>query len=37
MVTKYTYIRNAIHHSGSYDEIVDDQLYDAILFLRTCF
>lgn len=37
MVTKYTYIRNAIHHSGIYDEIVDDELYDAILFLRTCF
>lgn len=37
MVTKYTYIRNAIHHRGSYDEIADDELYDAILFLRACF
>ena len=37
MVTKYTYIRNAIHHSGSYDEITEDELYDAILFLRQCF
>lgn len=37
MVTKYTYIRNAIHHIGSYDEIADDELYDAILFLRACF
>ena len=37
MVTKYTYIRNVIHHSGSYDEITDDELYNAILFLRKCF
>lgn len=37
MVTKYTYIRNAIHHRGSYDEIADDELYAAILFLRACF
>ena len=37
MVTKYTYIRNVIHHSGSYDEITTDELYDAILFLRKCF
>ena len=37
MVTKYTYIRNAIHHRGSYDKISDDELYGAILFLRACF
>ncbi len=36
MVTKYTYIRNSIHHSGSYDEIPDDELYNAILYLRNC-
>ncbi len=37
MVTRYTYIRNAIHHSGSYSGISDDELYEAIIFLRTCF
>lgn len=36
-VTKYTYIRNAIHHSGSYDEITDEELNDAIIYLRNCF
>ena len=37
MVTKYTYIRNVIHHFGSYEEITDDDLHDGILFLRECF
>lgn len=36
-VTKYTYIRNAIHHSGSYDEITDEELNAAIIYLRSCF